>query len=173
MTNDSLVPISDEQAKLGQDIVGAGRDLGRYFADILGDVPNDLMSLLVGDRIKILRAERLTILWKKTKKRLKEQGISDPELPSLKLVLPILAAAADENREELLDLWERLLAAAIDPKKQGFVRQSLISTVRQMDSFDVLVLRVVADFSSGNLITVTVHLDYGITVTVHLIDLHR
>jgi tetratricopeptide (TPR) repeat protein len=38
-----------------------------------------------------------------------QQAIADftePEPPSLKLALPILAAAADENREELQKLWE-------------------------------------------------------------------
>jgi hypothetical protein len=65
-------------------------------------------------------------------------------------MLPILAAAADENREELQDLWERLLAAAMDPNRQRFVRQSLISTVSQMDPYDVLVFREVYGNPSAN-----------------------
>jgi Abortive infection alpha len=70
-------------------------------------------------------------------KRLKERGIN-PE-PVFKLAIPILEAGADERREELQRLWEALLAAALDPNKQGFVRQSLISTVKQLDPFDALV----------------------------------
>jgi hypothetical protein len=108
------------------------------------------MGLLVGDRVKVLRAERLAILWERAKERLRNRGIPNPEPPSAKLALPILAAAADENREELQDLWERLLAAAMDPKRQGFVRQSLVSSVRQMDPFDVLVFRLVDDNPSAN-----------------------
>lgn len=150
MDGNDLIPIDDEQAKLGQDIVEASRNLGGYLADILADLPKDLVGLLIGDRVKVLRAERLALLWEKAKKRLQNRGITEPEPPSLKLALPILAAAADENREELQDLWERLLAAAMDPKRQGCVRQSLISTVRQMDPFDVLILRVIADNPSAN-----------------------
>ncbi len=151
VSNDPIIPISDEQAKLARELVTVGRDTGGYLADILGDLPKDLVGLLVGDRVKLLRAERLARQWEKAKKRLKDRGV-DPteEAPSLKLVLPILAAAADENREELQDLWERLLAAAMDPKRQKYVRQSLISTAAQMDPFDVLVFREVYANPSGN-----------------------
>jgi hypothetical protein len=51
MSDDSLIPISDEQAKLGQDLVKAVRDASSYFTDILGDLPKDLIGLLVGDRV--------------------------------------------------------------------------------------------------------------------------
>jgi hypothetical protein len=37
--DDSLIPISDEQAKLGQELIKAARDGSGYFADILGDFP--------------------------------------------------------------------------------------------------------------------------------------
>jgi hypothetical protein len=150
MSDNEVIPISEEQAKLGREIVAAGRDLGGYLASVLDDLPKDLVGLLVGNRVKVLRAERLAVLWAKAKKRLQNRGIAQPEPPSLKLALPILAAAADENREELQDLWERLLAAAMDPNRQSFVRQSLVSTVKQMDPFDVLILRAVYENPSGS-----------------------
>lgn len=144
------MPVTDEQAKLGQEIVKAGRDAGRYLADILGDLPKDLVGLLVGDRIKALRAERIAIHWEKAKKRLRDRGVTEPEPPSLKLALPILAAIADENRDELQDLWDGLLAATMDPNRQGLVRQSLIPTIKQMDPFDVLVFQAIAANPNGN-----------------------
>src|SRR5712664_3266802 len=150
MSNDSIIPISDEQAKLARELVAVGRDTGGYLADILGDLPKDLVGLLVGDRVKLLRAERLAKQWGKAKKRLKDRGVDPPEAPSLRLMLPILAAAADENREELQDLWERLLAAAMDPNRRKYVRQLLISTAAQMDPFDVLIFREVYGNPSGN-----------------------
>ncbi len=151
MTSDRLLPLTDEQAKLAREIVASGRDLGGYLAEILGDLPKDLIGVLLGDRVKAWRAERIAILWQGVKKRLNDRGITDPKPPSLKLALPILAAAADENRQELRDLWERLLAAAMDPKRQSFVRHSLIETVKQLDSFDVLVFRVVTEYPHGNM----------------------
>jgi Abortive infection alpha len=144
------MPISDEQAKLGQELIKASRDAGGYLADILGDLPKDLVGLLMGDRVKAIRAERIAVHWAKAKKRLEDRGIADPEPPSLKIALPILAAIADENRQELQDVWERLLAAAMDPNRSNLVRQSLITTIKQMDPFDVLVFEAVAANPSGN-----------------------
>jgi hypothetical protein len=45
MGDNNLIPISDEQAKLV-------RAASEYLADILGDLPKDLLGLLVGDRVK-------------------------------------------------------------------------------------------------------------------------
>jgi Abortive infection alpha len=142
MGDNNLIPISDEQAKLV-------RAAGRYLADIFGDLPKDLLGLLFGDRVKAKRLERALMVWANTKKRLEDQGIIEPEPPSLKVALPILAAAADENREELLKLWEGLLAAAMNPKRQDLVRQSLISTVKEMDAFDAQVLKLIAEHGGG------------------------
>ena len=59
MGDASLIPISDEQAKLGQELLKAVRDGSGYFADILGDLPKDLLGLLVGDRVKAKRIEKI------------------------------------------------------------------------------------------------------------------
>jgi Abortive infection alpha len=144
MGDDSLIPISDEQAKLGQELVKAVRDGSGYFTDILGDLPRDLVGLLIGDGVKAKRIERIAVLWQKTRERLRDRGISDdPEPPSLKYAIPILQAAADEENEELQDLWSRLLAAAMDPNRRDAMRQSFITTVKQMDPIDALVLKAV------------------------------
>jgi hypothetical protein len=67
---------------------------------------------------------------------LADDGILQPEPPPLKLALPILAAAADESREELQDLWSRLLAAAMNPNRQSSFRQAFIETLKAMDPLD-------------------------------------
>src|SRR5580704_10526643 len=85
------------------------------------------------------------MLWQRTRERLEHRGIADPEPPSLKNSIPILEAAADEENEELQDLWSRLLAAAMDPNRRDAMRQSFIQTVKQMDPMDALVLKAVRD----------------------------
>jgi Abortive infection alpha len=145
MSDDSLIPISDEQAKLGQELVKAVRDGAGYFTDILGDLPKDALGLLIGNRVKVKRAERLAILFQQARERLRDRGIGDPEPPSLKYAIPILQAAADEENAELQDLWSRLLAAAMDPKRRDAMRQSFIQAVKQMDPMDALVLKAIRD----------------------------
>jgi hypothetical protein len=145
MGDNSVIPISDEQAKLGQELVKAVRDASGYFTDILGDIPKDLLGLLVGDRVKAKRIERIEMLWRRTRERLGDRGVADPEPPSLKYAIPILEAAADEENGEIEDLWSRLLAAAMDPSRRDGMRQSFIQVVKQMDPTDALVLKVIRD----------------------------
>lgn len=140
MSNGTLIPVSDEQAKLGQEIVHAARDAGGYIADTLGDLPKDLVNLLIGDRVKVWRAERLAKLWDNAKKRLHDAGVEEPVPPNLKLALPILMAAADENREELQDLWARLLAATMDPGKSRHVRLEFADALCKLDPLDAKVM---------------------------------
>jgi len=149
MSDDNLIPISDEQAKLGQQILQTVRGVGGSLADILDDLPKELVGLLAGDRVKVARARQLAILWANAKKHLHDRGIAEPEPPSLKLAIPILEAAADENNQELQDLWASLLAAAMDPKRRDWVRQSFIQIVKQMDPFDVPVLKIIANNPLG------------------------
>jgi hypothetical protein len=54
MTN-GLIPISDEQAKLGQEIVTALRELGGFFGRALGSTPEDLVGYLGGDWLRARR----------------------------------------------------------------------------------------------------------------------
>jgi hypothetical protein len=148
MGDESLIPISDEQAKLGQELVKAVRDTSGYFTDILGDLPKDALGLLIGDRVKAKRVEKQAMLWHRMRERLRARGIADPEPPSLKYAIPILQAAADEDDEELQDLWSRLLAAAMDPNRRDAMRQSFIRTIKEMDPMDALVLKAIRD--NGN-----------------------
>ena len=150
MSDDNLIPISDEQAKLGQEAIGAARDLGGYLAKILGDLPQDLVGLLAGDRVKAARAERLERLWEESKKRLEDRGVCEPKSPSLKFAIPILEAAADEQSTELQDLWARLLAATMDRNRRDAFRLSFIEIVKKMDPIDALVLQAVFDNGYAN-----------------------
>ena len=137
MSDNSIIQISDEQAKL----ISAG---GSYLADILGDLPKDLVGIL-GDQVKVYRAKRLAALWDKAKYYLSENGCTTPELPGLNLVIPILEAAADENREELQDLWARLLAATMQPDRLKLVRRRFIEALKKLDPLDAKVMLYLRD----------------------------
>jgi hypothetical protein len=138
--SESLIPISDEQAKLGQDILKALRGIGSFVEKALGSTPEDLIAYLGGDWLRFRRAENLVKLFEKTRQRLIDWNIQNPIPASLSVALPILQGAADEDREELADLWARLLANAMDPNLNT-VRQLFIEAVKRMDPLDTVVLR--------------------------------
>jgi hypothetical protein len=96
-------------------------------------------------RLKAKRIERIEMLWRQTRERLGDRGVADPEAPSLKYAIPILEAAADEENEELEDLWSRLLAAAMDPSRRDGMRQLFIQVVKQLDPMDAIVLKAIRE----------------------------
>src|SRR5664279_4274529 len=87
MGDNSLIPISDEQAKLGQEALKTLQSVGSFMKDALRTVPQDVVGL-------------------------EDNHVTEPDAPP-SLAIPIMIAAADESREELQDLWAELLAAAI------------------------------------------------------------
>jgi hypothetical protein len=145
MSND-LVPVSDEQAKAaaeiakatGQSIEAVSKFLS-FWASVFGDVPQDLVSWFFGDRLHHARIRNLHKLWTRTEEILKERKV-EPEPISEDLATPLLKAAREQSREELQELFARLLAAAMDPARRRQVRREFIETVRQMEPIDALVL---------------------------------
>jgi hypothetical protein len=107
-----IIPISDETI---QEALKTLRGLGGFLRETFGTIPEDLVGLLGGDRLKVLRAENLAHILDKARDRLRARGVKALEPASLSITLPILTAAADESRDELQDIWARLLAAAADP----------------------------------------------------------
>jgi hypothetical protein len=71
---------------------------------------------------------------------LEARKVETPEPASLSIGLPILIAAADESRDELQDIWARLLAAAADPSRSKAFRIAFIETAKKMDPLDAAVL---------------------------------
>jgi hypothetical protein len=66
-------------------------------------------------------------------------NVKEPIPASLTVALPILEGAADEDRDELADLWARHLANTLDPSLNT-VRHWFIDAVKKMDPPDAIVL---------------------------------
>lgn len=78
----SLVSITDEQAKLGQEALKTLRGVGGFLKKILGTVPEDLVGYLGGDWLKVRRAENLTRILEKMKERVEARKAAT-EQPSI------------------------------------------------------------------------------------------
>lgn len=141
-----LIPITDEQAKAIQEVAkvgGQGLEIIKasagYFARVLGTVPEDIVGIIGGDALRIRRVENAARMIQDAQKRLTARSVEGAP-PPLTLVSPILNEGSEEERPELVDLWSRLLAAAMDRSRVASVRQSFIDTVKAMDPADALVL---------------------------------
>ena len=147
-----LIPISDEQAKAVQEgfklagqTLETARDFGGYLAKILGTLPEDLVGLLGADWVRMKRVENITDMAVEAFARLEARGVKEPQPVPLSVALPLLKEAADENREELVDLWARLMAAAMDPARSKKTRQTFIIAIKGMDPLDALVFSKLSD----------------------------
>jgi hypothetical protein len=149
----NLIPISDAQAKAITEALKTLQGVGGFLKEMFGAVPEDVVGLLGGDWLKVRRAENLYRTINKAHERLKKEGIK-PEAASLSIGLPILAAAADESRDELQELWASLLAAAADPARSAFFRIAFIEVIKKMDPLDAAVLKA-AQAAGGRIIKET------------------
>jgi hypothetical protein len=145
----SIIPISNDQAKAIQEALRALRGLGSFLEKTFGTVPQDLVGLLGGDWLKVRRAENIAKILEMAQERLKIRGVKEPERTSLSVGLPLLVAAADESRDELQDIWARLLAAAADPARSRTFRIAFIEAVRKMDPIDAALLQSIHANSGG------------------------
>src|SRR5262245_8475955 len=145
----SLIPISDEQAKAIQEALKTLQGLGGFLKETFGTVPQDLVGLLGGDLLKVRRAENLVRILEKARARLRARHVKAREPATLSLALPILVASADESRDELVDIWARLLAAAADPARAKSFRIQYIEVVKKMDPLDAAVLSYVKEAGGG------------------------
>ena len=98
------------------------------------------MAISEGTGYGYAESENIAKMMSCAKERLETRGVKDTKPASLTLALPILRGAADESREELRDLWARLLAAAMDPSRQSYVRQGFAEAIQKMDPLDARVL---------------------------------
>ncbi len=143
-----MIPVTDAQAKAIEESAKAGQQalkvlesLGGYLNQVFGTVPSDLVGILGGDWLKVRRAENLVQILRRAKERLDARGTNPVDPPTLSLTLPLMQAASDENRDELQDIWARLLAAATDPNRQQSFRTVFIDIAKKMDPLDAVVLQ--------------------------------
>ena len=129
-----------ESAKLGQAVIEAGSDLAKYVGRALGTVPEDLVGLSFGDRLRVKRIENVTRMFREAEARLDNRNVEHREEINTKLIGPLLEAMSEESDETLQDLWAQLLANAMDPNSGVSLQRVLIDTLRRFEPIDAVVL---------------------------------
>jgi Abortive infection alpha len=146
MANELIKPIDENTAKAIEESaksIGKGIDLvgglGAYLSRALGGVPENLLGLLVGDWLIHKRVRRWAGLQAETLRILEQRKVQEPyEDISPSVAIPLIEAALDEDREGLKDIWAKLLASAMDPKRKDYVRRDLMEAVKALEPLDAL-----------------------------------
>jgi hypothetical protein len=130
----------EASAKAAERAIAAFEGLGGWASKVLGTVPEDIVGILGGDWLRVRRSENLAnMLWRAIARL--DARKQEPSNPALSLTIPIMVAAAEESRDELQDIWARLLAAALDPTRQRKFRILFIEVAKKLDPVDAVVLR--------------------------------
>ena len=141
MIDEEQAKAVQELAKLGTQGLKTGEKLGPFLSQIIGDPIKNAAGLFYGDWLAHKRLRNLADLEQATLEYLKKRALLDKSEPvSLSIALPLLEAATDESREEIRDIWARLLANAMDPERSKTVRRDIIATVKEFEPLDALVL---------------------------------
>jgi hypothetical protein len=129
----------EEAAKATSKAIDAITESGKYVGAVFADLPHDLAGIM-GDWVKHVRARRWAELQSKTTKIQRDRGVEKRADVSPSVAIPLIAAAINEDRAVLKDLWAKLLAGAMDPARTNLVRPTLIELLKQMDPLDARVL---------------------------------
>jgi hypothetical protein len=133
-----------EVAKAAGKAIDLTGDLGAYLGKVVGGVPGDLVGLLGGDYLGQVRLRNLDNCVRKTKKII-EGRKAETEAVSLSIAVPLLRAAENESREELQDLWARLLANAMDRTRGNDIRPEFIETLTHFHPLDAVILQKITE----------------------------
>jgi hypothetical protein len=126
----------EETAKAANNAVDLFREGGRAIGPSIGNI----YGILIGDKVADARLRRLDKLARKTKKILKDRNVAEQQEVPEDIAIPLLEAAQGDSREEIQELWARLLANAMDPHRSNNVRAEFIETVRKLEPIDARIL---------------------------------
>ena len=147
MENEEVKAIQ-EFSKFGTRALDSADKLGNFLSKVFGTLPEDVVGVVGGDWLHHIRIRNASKLAQRTEEILYNRGIlnqTEPMSPSV--ALPLLHAAQDEAREQLREMWARMLANGMDPNRRGSVRQSVIAAVKGFDPLDALLLQKAFDMS--------------------------
>jgi len=141
-TTQAVAKAAEETAKAAGKVTDIVHDTGGYLRRVFADLPEDLVGLAGGDWLHEVRIRNRDKWRQHTEKLLQKRDRHEAIELSPNMAMALIAGAQDESREELMELWARLLANAMDPNLNS-VRQSFIDAAKSMDPPDALLLEYI------------------------------
>jgi len=122
---------------------------GAFFAGAYSDTIKNIAGLAGGNQVKVWQLQQYEKLLKQANFENQKNNVT-PQPMSPSVGLPILENAVLEEREDIIDLWVKLLAAAMDPKRAQNVRYIYAEMLKKMDPTDALVFRELKTTGNGS-----------------------
>jgi hypothetical protein len=132
--------MTDEDSLVKSGFEAVMKPISDLIEKIAGPAAEEL-GLTFQDSIRVYRAKRQLRLLQKTKEMLDRFG-SEPQRVPLKALLPIIEHGSNEEDDELQDRWAALLA---NIAVRGLTIPAAPDILRQLTSYDVLLLQMCAE----------------------------
>jgi hypothetical protein len=126
-------------AKFGDKALETSQKVGGFFARVFKE-PIQEVSGMVTDRLRYVRWQRLVAMSDEVNRMLSDRGVTDTRSVPPKLALPILEESSLEHDPGLQELWNHLLANAMNPKFNGELRYGFVEMIKNITGVEARIL---------------------------------
>lgn len=126
-------------AKFGEKSLETSEKLGSFFASVFKE-PIAEVSGMITDKLRFVRWQRLVHMSDDVNKILEERGIKETRAVPPKLALPIFEEGSLEDDENIQQMWNHLLANAMDPKFNGELKYGFIDIIKNITGIEAVIL---------------------------------
>jgi hypothetical protein len=128
-TTQAVAKAAEESAKTAGKALEIVHDTGRYLRQVFDEVPANLVGVLGGAWLHETHIRIRDALRRRTEQILRERDRQEVIEISPNIAVALIAGAQEEGSEELMELWARLLANAMDPNLNN-MRRSFMEAVK-------------------------------------------
>jgi len=126
-------------AKLGEKSLDTAEKLGSFFSRVFHG-PIQEVSGIITDKLRFVRWRRLVQMSDEVNIILERRGLKETRAVPPKLALPIMEDGSLEEDKTLQQLWNELLANAMDPQFNGELRYGFIEIIKNITGVEVAIL---------------------------------
>lgn len=112
-----------------------------FFAKVFKEPANEIAGMIT-DKLRYARWVRLVDMSDKVNDILAQRGVKDIRAVTPKLALPIMGEASLEDDASIQELWQRLLANAMDPSFNDEIRYGYIEMLKSITGIEAKMLNI-------------------------------
>ncbi|MCX5769203.1 MAG: Abi-alpha family protein [Candidatus Hydrogenedentes bacterium] len=128
-----------ESARLGEKGLDIADKAASFFAQVLKDPINEISGMIT-DKLRFVRWKRMVQMAEEVNKILREKKITDTRAVPPKIALPIFEEASLEDDPNLQNLWNHLLANAMNPNFNDELRYGFIEMIKGITGIEAKLL---------------------------------
>jgi hypothetical protein len=126
-------------AKFGDKALETSQKVGGFFARVFKEPIQELSSMIT-DKLRFVRWQRLVLMADEVNKILEYRGVTGTRSVPPKLALPIFEESSLEHDPSLQDLWNHLLANAMDPQFNGELRYGFVDMIKNISGIEAKIM---------------------------------